>query len=197
MKSLPDFPLLRRAKLSQLFVDRNITHFHEAIACLKRLPYQRTSEARELSCVLSKSGGSFTARNALLVQLAHEQGVSDLRLSLCMHEFDQNCAGVRDILSRQGLINFPEARGCIKYQGQLFTVASDALCLNAEVLSEIEIAPAQIGVFKQRYHKNYLGNWLQLEKLDQIWSVETLWSVRTECLRHIAMQWNECLRSVL
>ena len=196
MKHLPDFPLVRTAKLSELFIDRKITHFSEAVAFLRTLPYRRTSKSRDLSSVITDAGGSFTARNALLVQLSREQGFKDLLLSLCTHEFDRNCSGVRAILDEQGLGGLPDAQGCIQYQGQMFTVADRSLCLEAEVLSEIEIAPAQISTFKRRYHQNYLSNWMQLERLDQRWSVETLWGVRSRCLDQVAQQWNRRLRSV-
>lgn len=196
MKHLPDFPLVRPAKLSSWFIDRKITHFSGAVAHLKTLPYRRTSESCDLSAVLNNPGGSFTARNALLVQLSREQGVKDLLFSLCMHEFDRNCPGVGAILGERGLECLPDAQGCIQYQGQMFTVADDSLRLEAEVLSEIEIAPAQISTFKRRYHQNFLSNWMQLENLDQVWSVEALWEVRSRCLRQVAQQWNRCLRSV-
>ncbi len=196
MKHLPDFPLVRTAKLSQLFMDRKITHFSDAVAYLRTLPYRRTSVSRDLTSVITDSGGSFTARNALLVQLSREQGFKDVSLSLCTHEFDRNCPEVGAILDEQGLASLPEAQACVQYQGQMFTVADRSLCLEAEVLSEIEIAPAQISTFKRRYHQNYLSNWIQLERLDQLWSVETLWGVRSRCLDQVAQQWNRCLRSV-
>jgi hypothetical protein len=196
MKHLPDFPLVRTAKLSQLFIDRKITQFSDAVAYLRRLPYRRTSESRDLSSVIIDSGGSFTARNALLVQLSREQGIKDLMLSLCTHEFDRSCPKVSVLLSERGLESLPDAQGCVQYQGRMFTVAENSLCLEAEVLSAIEIAPAQIGTFKRRYHQNYLSNWMQLERLDQLWSVEKLWDVRAQCLDLVAQQWNRCLRSV-
>ena len=196
MKHLPDFPLVRTAKLSQLFTDRKITHFSDAVAYLQTLPYRRTSVSRDLTSVITDSGGSFTARNALLVQLSREQGFKDVSLSLCTHEFDRSCPGVSTLLSERGLESLPDAQGCIQYQGRMFTVAENSLCLEAEVLSEIEIAPAQISTFKRRYHQNYLSNWIQLERLDQLWSVETLWGVRSRCLDQVAQQWNRCLRSV-
>ena len=195
MKHLPDFPLVRTAKLSQLFVDREITQFSEAMAYLRTLPYCRTSASCDLSSVITDSGGSFTARNALLVQLSREQGFQGLSLSLCTHAFDQNCPEVSAILDEQGLAGLPEAQACIQYQDQMFTVADRSLCLEVEVWSAIEIAPVQISTFKRRYHQNYLNNWMQLEQLDQLWSVETLWGVRSRCLEQVALHWNRGLRS--
>ncbi len=196
MKHLPDFPLVRPAKLSQLFANYNITCFSGAVAYLRKLPYRRTSESRDLASVITESGGSFTARNALLVQLSREQGRKDLSLSLCTHEFDRSCPGVCDILNEKKLESLPDAQGCVQYQGQMFTMADHSLCLETEVLTEIEIAPAQIGTFKRRYHQNYLNNWIQLERFSQVWSVGELWEIRSQCLQQVAQQWNRCLRSV-
>ena len=196
MKHLPDFPLVRTAKLSSLFIDRKIMHFSDAVAYLQALPYRRTSASRDLSSVITDSGGSFTARNALLVQLSREQGFNEVSLSLCTHEFDRNCPELSAILDEQGLAGLPEAQACIQYQGQMFTVADRSLCLEVEVWSAIEIAPVQISTFKRRYHRNYLSNWMQLERLDQLWSVEKLWGIRSRCLEQVALHWNRGLRSV-
>ena len=188
---LPDFPLTRPGKLSQLFLRQGITNFQAALAYLKALPYRRIDNPRDLSVVFTQRGGTFTARHALLVQVAREQGVTDLALTLCVYAFNQeSCPGVDNVLHRYGLESLPEICGCLKYRQQLFTMQEETMCLNQEVVSEIEIAPVQIGNFKKRYHQNYLRNWLQLEKLDRKWTVEQVWRIREECLRAIEHHWN-------
>ena len=186
MISLPNFALAQPGKLSQLLAAHGVTTFRAAIDYVQELPYRRLENPRDLAGVLTHHGGTFTARHALLVQLAREQGVNDLTLTLCVYEFNQeDCPRIEQVLEQYGLIALPEMCGCLKYRQQLFTIADDSLCVQREVLSEVEIAPAQIGNFKKRYHQNFLENWLQLEKLNQQWSVEQVWSVREECLRAI------------
>jgi hypothetical protein len=197
MKSLPDFPLVRPGRLSSWFADRRIMHFSEAVTYVKTLFYRRTNGSGNLLTVLEDSAGSFTARNTLLVQLAQEQGHQGLHLALCVHSLDRNHPEVGNILEDQGLITLPNAQGCIRHQGQMYTVATDSLTLEDELLSAIEIAPVQIGTFKRRYHQNYLRNWIQIERLEPNWSVETLWEVRSQCLCRIAEQWNNYVRSGL
>ncbi|MGB3849811.1 MAG: hypothetical protein WA958_07560 [Tunicatimonas sp.] len=198
MKSLPDFPLVRPGKLSSWFAHRRIKQFSEAVVYVRTLFYRRTNGSSNLS-VLEDSAGSFTARNALLVQLAQEQGYQSLHLALCVHSFDRNYpgAGVGGILEENGLSTLPNVQGCIKHRGQMYTVATDSLALEAELLSAIEIAPVQIGTFKRRYHQNYLRNWIQIERLEPDWSVEALWEVRSQCLCGVAEQWNNYVRSAL
>ena len=190
MAFLPDFPLTRSGKLSQLLVARQITTFHGAVDYVAGLPYRRLDNPRDLTILLTSSGGTFTARHALLVQLAREQGVTELMLTLCVYELDRYGPRVEQILRHYGLIGLPDMCGCLKYHGSLFTITEGSFCPQREVVSEIEIAPAQIGNFKRRYHQNYLENWLQLEGLDQSWSVEQVWRIREECLRAIERYWN-------
>ena len=193
MTYLPDFPLTRSGKLSTLLMNQGIDCFHRAIAYLKKLPYRRLENPRDLTAVVTYHGGTFTARHALLVQLAREQGMTDMVLTLCVYEFNQeDCPMVGQVLKRHGIVALPEMCGCIKYRQRLFTIAASDLCLQREVVSEVEIAPVQIGNFKKRYHQNYLENWLQLEKLSQQWSVEQLWRIREECLHAIERHWNHC-----
>ena len=170
---------------------QGITQYEEAIEYLRALPYRRIHNPRDLTTVLALQGGTFTARHALLVQLAREQGVLDVSLTLCVYELNKEvCPAVVPVLHRHGLSTLPEMCGCLKYRRKLFSIAENNLGLQCEIVSEVEIAPAQIGNFKKRYHQRYLENWLQLEKLDRSWSVERIWRVREECLTAIEKHWN-------
>ena len=192
MFHLPDFPLTHPGKLSHLLVARGVTSFHDAVEYLRKLPYCRLEDPRDLAVIITRSGGTFTARHALLVQLAREQGLTDLLLTLCVYEFNQEDGPeVGQVLRQYGLVTLPEMCGCLKYRQRLFTIAERGLCLQREVVSEVEIAPAQIGNFKKRYHHKYLENWLQLEKLDQHWSVEQVWRIREECLQAVERHCNQ------
>lgn len=198
MTHLPNFSLAQSGKVSSLFIAHGATHYYDAVGYLKELPYRRLDNPRDLSSVFAQQGGTFTARHALLVQLAREQGVMDLSLTLCVYELnEEDCPEVSQTLRHYGLSTLPEICGCLKYRQQLYTLAEDNLCLRREVVSEVEIAPAQIGNFKKRYHQNYLENWLQLEKLDQKWSVEEVWNIREECLHVLTSHWNDGCRQPL
>lgn len=188
---LPDFPLTHPGKLSQQLVQQNITSFRAAVAYLGELPYQRLASPRDFASVLAQRGGTFTARHALLAQLAREQGVSEVSLVLGVVNFNrERWPAVDQILNDTGLLALPEVRGCLKYRQQLLSTEEPS-GFKQGVVSAIEIAPVQIGNFKRRYHLNYLRNWLQLEKLSPSWTLDQLWQVREKCLAAIARHWNQ------
>ena len=190
MTSLPNFSLVRPGKLSLTLVNRGLDTFHKVAELLATLPYRRLDDPRNLSEVFVRAGSTFTARHALLVQIAREQRVTDLSLALCAYEFDRYDPVVDQILRRHRLIGLPDMCGYIKYQNRLVSIVEGSFCPQQRVVSEMEIAPVQIGNFKRRYHQKYLENWLQLEGLDRIWSVEQVWKVREECLEAVERHWN-------
>ena len=190
MIDLPAFPLTYPGKLSQLLMNQGITDFHGAWAYLRELSYQRMDNPRDLAAVMIRQGGTFTARHAFLAQVAREQRVTDVSLALCVYDFNQDCAVVGETLRHYALPYLPEICACLRYRRQFFSLEEKTRGLNRDVVSEIEIAPAQIGNFKRRYHRNYLENWLSLEKLDLKWSVDQVWRIREECLRAVEQHWN-------
>ena len=190
MTSLPNFSLIHPGKLSLALINSGVSTFHKAVELLAALPYRRLDNPRDLSEVFIQGGSTFTARHALLVQLAREQGVTDLSLILCAYEFNQYDSVVDRILRRYRLIGLPDMCGYLKYQNQLISVVKGGFCPRQRVVSEMEIAPVQIGNFKRRYHQKYLENWLQLEGLNRTWSVEQVWKVREECLDAIEQLWD-------
>ncbi len=190
MTDLPAFAFTCPGKFTQLFVNQGITDFYTAWAYLEELPYRRMSNPRDLSAVFTLQGGTFTARHALLAQVAQEQAVTDLSLVLCVYDFNRDCPIIGDVLRQYALPVLPEICGCLKYRQQLYSLEERSRSLRRDVISEIEIAPAQIGNFKRRYHRNYLENWLSLERIDRKWSVEQVWRIREECLRAVEQHWN-------
>ena len=186
MSFLPNFSLTSNGRLSNLLMSRNISTFGKAIDYLATLSYSASSNPQDLTLLISQGCGTFTARNAFLVQLAHEQGVTELALTLCVQKFDEEAyPEIKQVLADHGLEGLPDMNGCLKYQGRLFSLSESSLLIRCEVLSDVEIAPVQIGTFKRRYHQKYLENWLQMEGLNRKWSVEQVWRVHQECLRTI------------
>ena len=192
----PAFTFTRPGKLTQLFVNQGIVNFQAAWAYLAAMPYGRLSNPRDLTAVFVQQCGTFTARHALLAQVAREQGITDLALVLCVYDFDRDYPLVDRVLSQYGLPYLPEMSGCLKYRRQLISIEGQGNSVRRDVVSQIEIAPAQIGNFKHRYHKNYLENWLLLEKLDRKWSIDQVWRIREECLRAVEQDWNNHRQSM-
>ena len=185
MKSLPNFPIQAPGIVSSALRKREVTTFHEAIDYLASLPYGYSTEVYDLK-LLAESQCSFTARHAMLVQLAQEQRVSTIKLALCAYDL-ADCYGpwINPVLRRHQLPSLPEIDACLKYEEQVFTLETPDHCPHQEIISAIDIAPVQIGNFKRRYHRNYIEHWLQIEGLDQRWTVEQVWNIREECLQAI------------
>lgn len=182
-----------KGKISHFCLDRGLTHLQDVIAYLRELPYGRTSDKRNLGLVLAEGRGTCTAKHALLVQLAFENGIRGLHLALCTYNMTEaSHAEVYPILKHYGLKAIPEARCFIKYHDSIYNLAGRHQAFKPEIVSEIEIAPLQIGTFKKRYHKNYIQNWLQIERLHKKWSADQIWSIREECIEAAEENWESC-----
>lgn len=194
MKSLPNFPIQALGTISAALRKRRVTTFHEAIHYLASLPYGRYTEGPDLK-LLAESQCSFTARHALLVQVAQEQQVSAITLALCAYDLaDCYRPWINPILRRHQLPSLPEIDACLKYEDHVFTLETPDYCPNQEIISAIDIAPVQIGNFKRRYHQNYIEHWLQIEGLDHQWTVAQVWNIRGECLKAIRQKMTEGAR---
>lgn len=182
-----------KGKISQLCLDKGLFYLQDVISYLRDLPYGRTSDKRKLELALTEGRGTCTVKHALLVQLAFENGIRGLRLALCTYNMTEaSHAEVRPILQYYGLKAIPEARCFIKYHDSIYNLAGRHQAFRPEIVSEIEIAPLQIGTFKKRYHKNYIENWLQIERLHKQWSPDQIWSIREECIEAAEENWESC-----
>ena len=182
--ALANFRIQSQGRISQLCLDRGLYYLQDVIAYLKSLPYIRTSDKRDLAMVLVEERGTCSAKHALLVQLAHENGEQELRLVLCTYNITSKVhPEMADVLQQHQLRSIPEARCFIKYRGGIYNLCDHHSPKRPDIISEIEIAPMQTVTFKKRYHMNYIENWLQIERLHKHWSYEQIWNIRETCIR--------------
>ncbi len=185
MYTLVNFDIHPSGKLSQQLLQLGIADFHSVIQYVKALPYGRTSNCRNLELVLSEQCGTHSIKHAFLAQVARENQVDEIKLSLCAFNMDRiNTDVVGPVLHKYDIEAIPEITCLLKYKDEIFDITTDSQLPRAEIISEIEIAPVQIGIFKKRYHLNYIENWLQIEKL-YYRSVREIWQIREECLQRI------------
>ncbi len=185
MCTLPNFRL-QTGRLSQQMLKRGISDFHAAIRYVRQLPYGRTSNCRHPELLMVEKCGTRSVKHAFLVQLAYENQVDDLRLAMCTFNIDaQNTEAAAPVLSTYQIDAIPEVTCLLKYKDEIFDLTSFTDYPAFEVMSEIEIAPLQIGNFKRRYHLNYIESWLELEKIRH-YSVEKIWQIREACIQAIA-----------
>ncbi len=184
MCTLPNFRL-RTGRLSQQMLKKGIADFHAAIRYVRQLPYGRTSNCRHPELLMVERCGTRSVKHAFLVQLAHENQASDLQLIMCTFNMNaHNTEAAAPLLTANQMEAIPEVTCLLKYKDEIFDLTSPTSYPGFEVMSDIEIAPLQIGNFKRRYHLNYIESWLELEKIRHS-SVEKIWQIREACIEAI------------
>lgn len=189
MCTLLNFPITSTGKLSQKLLKLGIADFHTAIHYLKALPYGRISNSRNLELLITEQRGTHSLKHAFLAQLARENQMSAIKLVLCSFNMSpENTEAVGRVLNHYGIGSIPEITSLLKYKDTIFDITTQDQLPRAEIISEIEIAPQQISIFKKRYHLNYIENWLQIGKLRHF-SVSEIWQIREECIQAIKEKW--------
>jgi hypothetical protein len=187
--ALVNFQIQADGRISQICLKRGLKYLKDVIDHLRKLPNGPTSDKRDLAMVLIEGKGSCSVKHALLAQLAIENSVSDIKLALCTYNVSPRIhPETAPVLERYGLPSLPETRCFIKYQGGIYNLCGRQCAIYPDIVSEIEIAPMQTGTFKNRYHRHYIKNWLQIEKLNRQWSTDDIWKIREECMEAIEDQ---------
>lgn len=191
---LVNFRIQPQGRISQLCISNGLLFLQDVIDHLKELPYGRTSDRRDLAMVLIENKGTCSAKHALIVQLANENGIRNLKLALCTYGMSAAThPEVSAVLSQSQLFTIPEARCFVKYNGRIYNLCGDNSTGQPEIVSEIEIDPMQTATFKRRYHHNYIENWLQIERMHRKWSVDKIWEIREACIRATEEKCNDNL----
>ncbi len=186
---LVNFRIKPYGRISKLCLERDLRYLEDVIHYLRKIPYGRTSDKRDLAMVLVERRGTCSAKHALLAQLAAENEAGEIKLALCTYNLDEHThPEIAPVLGRYGLSSIPEARCFIKYQGGIYNLCGQRSPVHPEIVSEIEIAPMQTATFKKRYHLNYIENWLQIEKMNRKWSTDDIWNIREECIEAVEEQ---------
>lgn len=191
--ALVNIQIQPKGKISQLCLERGMRYLQDVITHLRDLPYGRISDKRRPELVLHEGRGTCTAKHALLVQLAFENNIRGMRLALCTYNMTETShPEVKSVLRYYGLTSIPEARCFIQINNSIYNLVGKRNAFHPEIITEIEIAPVQIATFKKRYHKNYIENWLQIERMHKRWSPDQIWSIREECIDAAEENWESC-----
>jgi N-acetylmuramoyl-L-alanine amidase CwlA len=96
----------------------------------------------------------------------------------------RNTPKVAERLLQYGLEYIPEAHCYLKYNGFIldYTKAhSKPSDFVHDLIMETEIEPDQITRFKVDYHRQYLMEWLQMNK-GLPFSIDEIWAIREACI---------------
>jgi len=155
-----------------------ISDFYAAVHYVRALPYGKNLQNKIID-VLEEGKGNNSTKNALLVHLANENGISDIKLAIGFYDLNAKLAPILNpILETKQLDKFPFVANYIlhnnlKYDfsglGEIMQVPFDHL------KNELVILPNQINDFVIHFHKFYLINWIKENNLNYKTNVDDLW----------------------
>lgn len=189
MSTLPDFKLNDTGPLSQEFRRRNLVTFHQAIDFVWQLPYGRNTDKSDLSTVFSNACGTCGTKHALLKQVALEQGIDNIQLTIGLFQMNgRNTPSVAKRLQHHNIPFIPEAHCYLTFEGQRFDFTKtgpNGLDFEPYLIEETNILPDQITDYKVNYQKAYLKSWLTNTPGLQM-DVDTLWTIREQCIQDLS-----------
>ncbi|WLD92626.1 hypothetical protein [Alkalihalobacillus sp. AL-G] len=186
---LPNFKIKHRGYISEQFIERGIGEFHLAATFVGTLPYGRNANRADYRLVLKEEQGTCSTKHALLSALCNEQGIADIKLVTGIYEMDKrNTPGIGQVLENHRLNAIPEAHCYLKYDNERFDFTRlDVKNEPIEVfLTEEEIQHDEIGHHKTQFHRLYLNKWIQDNRLEGRFDVDSLWKVREECIKALS-----------
>jgi hypothetical protein len=162
-----------------------IEDFDGAAKYTRELPYRRNTNKTDLSFVFLEECGTCSTKHALLRQLAIENRKDELKLMLGIFKMSPlNTPRLSGTLDQYGLTYIPEAHNYLKAGNEILDFTkknSSPKDFINDLMSETEIQPDQISLFKIKYHKKVLQEWL-LQQPHLKYSPEALWKIREECI---------------
>jgi len=182
-----DNKLNSKDSLTSLLISKGIFTWEELIQVIKKLPYGRNSNRKDLSLVISEGKGSCSSKHAFLKKIADLNNIAGIKLILGIYKMNEiNTPGIGTILSDNNINFIPEAHCYLKINNKrkdITTENSDFKELSKDIIEEIEITPEQVVEFKVNYHQEFLKNWIKKNSIS--YSFNELWSMREKCIENL------------
>ena len=172
--------------VSNKFIAVRVKDFRAAAKYINCLPYGRNTNRSDALVVIHEGRGTCSTKHALLRRLAMEQEL-DIALVIGIYEMNGwNTPGVGEVLDKYGLESLPEAH-CYLRSGQTrFDVTREIQLHPREQIThfiyEEEIAPDQIGDYKESVHRGFLMQWMKDRIIGNGQTLDDLWRIREECI---------------
>ena len=99
-----------------------------------------------------------------------------------------NTPPIKDLQQEHDLPYIPEAHNYLRVSNYImdFTgIGINETKFELDLLKEIEIQAEQITDFKVQFHREYLAQWIEENKI--LYSLNELWAIREECIRLIVV----------
>ncbi|CDT22702.1 conserved hypothetical protein [Sphingobacterium sp. PM2-P1-29] len=170
--------------ISKTFLNAGINTFQKAGSWVSNLTYRRNHDKENELALFTDLCGTCSTKHALLKRLADENGSHELKLILGLFKMDgNNTPAIKDIMKEHNLPYIPEAHNYLRVSNYImdFTgIGINETKFELDLLQEIEIQADQITDFKVQYHRGYLAQWIEDNKIP--YSLDELWSIREECI---------------
>ncbi|MFT3912215.1 MAG: hypothetical protein QM737_22500 [Ferruginibacter sp.] len=191
MKTEFNFKIKANGNISGLFLKNNISDFSMAMELIRKLPYGRNKNKADLACVFTDNCGTCGTKHAILKALANENAQPETKLVIGLFRMNKiNTPAVASVLDKNALSYIPEAHTYLKINNEIVdctTMHSSGSTFINDLITEVEIEPAQITDFKVNFQKTYLQEWL-LHEPGLAMSLEELWIIREDCIAALSNQ---------
>ncbi|WP_228462889.1 hypothetical protein [Chryseobacterium caseinilyticum] len=178
---------INRGIISEQFLKRSISDFHDACQYISKLPYKRNSDKNNILCVFDDLGGTCSTKHATLRKLALENGHTDIKLILGIFKMDTEYTWkIKNTLEKFNLNYIPEAHNYLKIDDEYFDFTkpgSDYLQFKSKLLIEREIEFDEILDEKISFHKDFLKKWIADQNIHC--SLDEIWNIREQCIKDL------------
>ncbi|MBB6372366.1 hypothetical protein [Chryseobacterium shigense] len=176
-----------KGPVSEKFIALNIHDFDAASTFIAGLSYKRNQDKNNILCVFEDKGGTCSTKHAVLRKLALENGQDSVKLMLGIFKMDSKYApSIKKTLDQYRLAYIPEAHNYLKIGNHYYDFTKPGSGYNdfkSNLLSETEIEHDQITLEKITFHREFLRNWLDNERIG--YNLEEIWSVREKCIEDL------------
>lgn len=170
--------------ISKAFINHGINTFQKAGSWVSSLTYRRNHDKENELALFKDLCGTCSTKHAILKRLADENGKHELKLILGLFKMDgNNTPAIKDLLQEHDLPYIPEAHNYLRVSNYImdFTgIGINETKFELDLLKEIEIQAEQITDFKVQFHREYLAQWIEDNKVP--YSLDELWAIREECI---------------
>ena len=184
-----DFAILnQQSTISRMMLEKGIQTFSEACIWVENLPYERISDKKNLEMVILENRGTCSSKHGLLKRLAEENKNSEIELCVGIYKMNgHNTFGVGSILSKYQVEFVPEAHCYLKINNKRYDftgLGADMAQIEKDLMEEVIIDAEQTGVWKSKYHKDFLQKWLIEYQLP--YSFDVFWQIRELCIERLS-----------
>ena len=188
-----DQALNSKDDLTRSIRERGIQDWETLTNFVRQIPYGRNASRTDFSLVITEHKGTCSSKHALLKTVANLNDMPNIELILGMYRMNaENTPGIGDAFTGQPIQYVPEAHCYLKINGQRLDYTNPTAAISrieADILSELSIEPAQVGQFKVDYHQAFIKKWIREEGFSM--TFEEAWAVREACIQNLSTSTDE------